>query len=93
MLSPQEVGKSGIGRIVLQRLGENVAFSELSYRYPLKLLSPRIPQKDTAIVYILSYGGGLVGGDRISLQVNVQSGANLLLLTQVRCGTLGSLLR
>lgn len=82
--SPQEVGRSGIGNIVLHRLGDSVAFSELSYQYPLKLLSPRITRSDTAIVYILSYGGGLVGGDQISMKVKVESGANLLLLTQVR---------
>ena len=84
ILSPQEVGRSGIGSIVLHRLGDGVAFSELSYRYPLKLLSPRIADSRAAIVYILSYGGGLVGGDQISMNVKVEPGANLLLLTQVR---------
>lgn len=36
------------------------------------------------IAYMLSYGGGLVGGDRIELEVDVGEGAALMLLTQVR---------
>ncbi|EJU02362.1 UreD-domain-containing protein [Dacryopinax primogenitus] len=63
----------------------SASFSELSYSYPLKLLSP--PSHADApgpvrIVYVLSYGGGLVGGDKIELDVEVQEGARLVLLTQ-----------
>lgn len=79
----------GKGRAVLSALADEAVFSELSYRYPLKLLSPRtystpggIP---AAIAYMLSYGGGLVSGDVIELEVSVGSGTALMLLTQVSC--------
>ncbi|THH06939.1 hypothetical protein EW145_g3733 [Phellinidium pouzarii] len=73
---------AGFGRISLALHGCQAIFSELSYRYPLKLLSPRVSEPSVAIAYVLTYGGGLVSGDRIDLHVKVASGAALLLLTQ-----------
>jgi urease accessory protein len=74
---------AGHGAIRLQSDGHSVLFSELSATYPLKLLSPRLHHPRVAAVYIMSYGGGLVGGDLIKLDVNVDSDAILLALTQV----------
>ena len=76
--------QAGSGRIVLGGQGRHVAFSELSSAYPLKLLSPRIVQNKVAVVYVLTYGGGLVGGDQLQLCVDVQDDAVLVLLSQVR---------
>jgi hypothetical protein len=73
----------GRGRIAVQALGPDVSFSELSASYPLKLLSTRVFQEGVAIVYILTYGGGLVGGDVVDLHVDIGPGCKLLLLTQV----------
>ena len=78
-----QVDDAGKGRIELALNGREAVFSELSYRYPLKLLSPRIYENFVAIAYILSYGGGLVSGDRIHLNVTLHSESILLLLTQV----------
>ncbi|KAF8640877.1 hypothetical protein AX17_000525 [Amanita inopinata Kibby_2008] len=72
----------GTGRIALTAQGPNVAFSELSSAYPLKLLSPRISQDKVAVVYVLTYGGGLVSGDQLNLGVDVSGGAALVLLSQ-----------
>jgi hypothetical protein len=78
----------GGGRVISRSHGSAVVFSELYSTYPLKLLSPKITQDGVALVYILSYGGGLVGGDRITLSVDVGSGTILVLLSQVyRYGT------
>jgi urease accessory protein UreH len=79
--------RHGKGRAIVLVSGREASFSELSYAYPLKLLSPGTISSSsavpTAIAYILSYGGGLVSGDRIELGVDVRGGAALLLLTQV----------
>lgn len=75
---------AGNGCIRLSLHGHSAIFSELSYRYPLKLLSPRINEPAVAIAYVLTYGGGLISGDRINVKVEVSSGTTLLLLTQVR---------
>ncbi|KAF9015503.1 UreD urease accessory protein-domain-containing protein [Cyathus striatus] len=72
---------AGGGRISVSLYGTK-AILELSATYPLKLLSPRISQDRVAVVYVLSYGGGLVGGDRVKLSVDVQPGANLVVLSQ-----------
>ncbi|KAL1737109.1 UreD urease accessory protein-domain-containing protein [Schizophyllum commune] len=74
--------EAGTGRICLSLLDSSAVFSELSATYPLKLLSPRTSPPNVAVVYILSYGGGLVGGDRVSLSVAVERGAVLVLLSQ-----------
>ena len=78
--------QSGSGRIRLSLHGNEAVFSELSYSYPLKLLSPRVHEPCCGIAYMLTYGGGLVSGDRINVSVEVGSGASLLLLTQVSLG-------
>ena len=53
----------GCGRITASLHGHSVVLSELSSAYPLKIISPRVLSRpDVAIAYILSYGGGLVGG-------------------------------
>ena len=74
---------AGGGRIASLIHGSEVVFSELSATYPLKLLSPRIVQAGVGLVYVLSYGGGLVGGDRVQLSVDVGTGTTLVLLSQV----------
>ncbi|KAL1748546.1 UreD urease accessory protein-domain-containing protein [Schizophyllum fasciatum] len=73
---------AGTGRICLSLLDSNAVFSELSAAYPLKLLSPRTSPPNVAVAYVLSYGGGLVGGDRVSLDVSVERDAILVLLSQ-----------
>ncbi len=73
----------GSGRIAVRLEGSEAILSELASSYPLKLLSPRLPPHNVAVVYILSYGGGLVAGDRVKLNVDVEKGAALVLLTQV----------
>jgi len=74
---------SGQGHILLKRHGSQAVFERMSYSYPLKILSPRLDtDSKAALAYILGYGGGLVGGDRIQLDVQVDADASLLLLTQ-----------
>ena len=73
---------AGHGQIAVSLHAGSAVLSTLSSKYPLKLLSPYIHDK-TALVYLMTYGGGLVGGDEIVVDVKVQSGARLLLLSQV----------
>ncbi|KLO17081.1 UreD-domain-containing protein [Schizopora paradoxa] len=75
-------GDAGNGHIQLDLHGREAIFSKLSYQYPLKLLSPRIAEQGVAIAYVLTYGGGLVSGDRINLHVDVGSSTSLVMLTQ-----------
>src|SRR5271155_3642679 len=76
--------REGKGHIVLSRAGDTSSqvLSTLSFQYPLKLISPRLPGQPCTSVFMMSYGGGLVGGDQIELSVSIESGCKLSLLTQ-----------
>ena len=51
---------------------------------PGMIMSPRRDTgQRTSILYVLSYGGGLVGGDRIELDIRVEVNTKLVALTQV----------
>jgi urease accessory protein len=53
--------------------------------YPLKLLTPSpLPSQPRNIhtAYTLAYGGGLVAGDIVTLNADIDSGCGLVLLTQ-----------
>ncbi|KAI9785352.1 MAG: hypothetical protein M1839_000370 [Geoglossum umbratile] len=54
----------------------------LSYTYPLKLISPTHPSQRAILIFLLSYGGGLVSGDAITLSADVLANARLALVTQ-----------
>jgi len=60
--------------------GESAVVSCISTA-PLRLLAPR-PRGASAWAVAASYGGGLVAGDQICLQVEVEEGATALLGTQ-----------
>jgi urease accessory protein len=97
-VTPLRKAVHGSGRAELHAFGDNAHFAELSYTYPLKLLSPRSSTavqdeaaQRVAMLYNLTYGGGLIGGDCVELSLDVKTGAKLLLLTQV-CNPSGSFL-
>ncbi|KAI5453632.1 hypothetical protein NCC49_005454 [Naganishia albida] len=78
----------GAGQLFLSSSDNSPAparFTHLSGTYPLKLLAPTpLPSQPSnlRVCYILAYGGGLVAGDTISLQVGIGAGSRLILLTQ-----------
>ena len=82
---------AGHGKITAQIHSNQVEFPVLAYTYPLKLLSPRMQQERVGVVYMMTYGGGLVGGDRISLTINIEHDARLVLLSQVLLSKVWSL--
>ncbi|KAF5356138.1 hypothetical protein D9756_004073 [Leucocoprinus leucothites] len=84
-LSSSEIKKVAVGggRITLGVHSTKAIFEELSGAYPLKLLSPQVYEPGVAIVYLLSYGGGLVAGDRVDLDVELKDGSKLLGSTKV----------
>lgn len=75
--------REGKGHIVLSRASDTTqVLSTLSFQYPLKLISPRLLGQPCTSVFMMSYGGGLVGGDQIDLSVHVEDNTKLCLLTQ-----------
>ncbi|RPB29920.1 UreD-domain-containing protein [Terfezia boudieri ATCC MYA-4762] len=56
--------------------------SSFGFVYPLKLISSSEPTDKCLTIFILSYGGGLVSNDKISLKVVLEENVKLCLLTQ-----------
>ncbi|KAI1191441.1 UreD urease accessory protein-domain-containing protein [Nemania serpens] len=81
---PKSSSSPGEGRIVADLLPNGISTLEhVSYQYPLKLISPSSKiNQESILVFLLSYGGGLVGGDQVNLSVEVRSGAKLSIVTQ-----------
>ena len=85
VLSPRHL-PPGAGIATLSLTGttsSNATFSDLQFSYPLKLIVPsRFFFDRIACLYMLSYGGGLVAGDHVKLELSVEMGAGLVILTQ-----------
>ncbi|KAK3994681.1 putative urease accessory protein [Cladorrhinum sp. PSN332] len=81
---PKSSSSPGEGHIVAKSLPEGISGLEtFSYQYPLKLISPsRPPETKSVLVFLLSYGGGLVAGDNVKLEVDVLANAKLTIVTQ-----------
>ncbi|RIA92973.1 UreD urease accessory protein [Glomus cerebriforme] len=58
------------------------SFSTFRASYPIKLLTPKVHSPYLAAAYIITYGGGMVSGDSVSLSVETHPNVNLMLLTQ-----------
>ncbi|RDA94449.1 hypothetical protein CP533_2216 [Ophiocordyceps camponoti-saundersi (nom. inval.)] len=75
----------GEGKLVAKLLpGGGSGLETILYQYPLKLISPSAPSaaQKSVLVFLLSYGGGLVAGDAVNLSIHVRPGASLSLVTQ-----------
>ncbi|KAI3325035.1 UreD-domain-containing protein [Xylariaceae sp. AK1471] len=81
---PKSSSAPGEGRIVVNRLPNHISTLEhITYQYPLKLISPSPKVDQTSVlVFLLSYGGGLVGGDQVNLSIEVRPGGKLSIVTQ-----------
>lgn len=72
---------SGRGHVQVERINGRSVVTRLSATSPLKLLNPRT-NSDCAWIFTSTYGGGLLGGDSIRMEVDVAAGARCLLSTQ-----------
>ena len=83
----ESVPGKGILGLALLHPGAQVC-QQLTYQYPLKLIAPDPhkslddKQRPVSVVFILTYGGGLVGGDQITLRAHLLSDTRLIFLTQ-----------
>ncbi|KAL4781734.1 UreD urease accessory protein-domain-containing protein [Aspergillus varians] len=73
----------GAGNLEVHAFCGFSSISAFSSTYPLKLVAPPCrPTSKAALAFMMSYGDGLVAGDRVDLKVTVQPKARLALLTQ-----------
>ena len=71
----------GVGMLKFALAGERTVVSQSLATSPLKLLNPR-NHGNAAWIFSSSYGGGLVGGDQLAIDVSVEADATGLLSTQ-----------
>ncbi|CAJ2507663.1 Uu.00g088490.m01.CDS01 [Anthostomella pinea] len=81
---PKSSSLPGEGRVVVKLMPNHVsALESITYQYPLKLISPSpTAEQGSVLVFLLSYGGGLVGGDQVNLFIEVKPKARLSVVTQ-----------
>ena len=81
---PESSSSPGQGSILAKILPNGMSgLEKITYQYPLKLISPApVAGQASVLVFLLSYGGGLVGGDSVNLSINLCPKARLSLVTQ-----------
>ncbi|KAG9232610.1 urease accessory protein-like protein UreD [Amylocarpus encephaloides] len=86
MSSPFPPSSSAPGKgclIVGQSPQKLSCLSKMTFQYPLKLISPSpASHHKSVLVFLLTYGGGLVGGDQVNLTIDVQKASKLSIATQ-----------
>jgi urease accessory protein len=86
MASPFPFSSSspGEGKLVVELAPQKIsALSTMTFQYPLKLISPSpTSHQKSLLVFLLTYGGGLVGGDQVHLSITVKKGSKLSIVTQ-----------
>ncbi|KAL9113108.1 MAG: hypothetical protein Q9227_002720 [Pyrenula ochraceoflavens] len=87
--NPASVPSSTLGQglISLHLLPPNTpVLHPFLFHYPLKLISPAphisLSGHPISLIFLLTYGGGLVAGDWINLKISVGEKARLVLVTQ-----------
>jgi len=81
---PPSESSPGEGNLSVHLLPQAIsALSRITFQYPLKLISPSpTAHQKSVLVFLLTYGGGLVGGDQVHLTINVKANAKLSIVTQ-----------
>ena len=80
-LSPPRVGRDGALALAFERRGPATVLARSRSTLPLQVLAPLALDDPAAVVSILNPTGGLVGGDRLAIEVTVGADAHACLTT------------
>ncbi|KAI8371860.1 urease accessory protein UreD [Blakeslea trispora] len=72
----------GKGVLVCHCYHDLSKFERIHAQYPLKFIPTTGHADRLAVVYMLSYGGGVISGDQFEIDIQVKKNAILLLMTQ-----------
>ncbi|GAA0161692.1 hypothetical protein LIER_17946 [Lithospermum erythrorhizon] len=73
------------GKVVVEKVADKSTVTRCFSKYPLKFIIPRkvgSSQIDAVWIYTITYGGGIVSGDSISIDITVGEGCTTVLTTQ-----------
>jgi len=79
--APERVGRDGRLHLRFERRGARTVLAACRWTVPLQVLAPLALPDPAAVVSILNPTGGLVGGDRLVIEVEVGPGAHACLTT------------
>jgi urease accessory protein len=74
--------RSGLARIHVRSADEGTRLAILDQRAPLRVLFPRVPAGDVPEAVLINIGGGVVGGDRLEVEVIAGADARLRATSQ-----------
>ena len=80
-VDPARVGRDGALALRFERRGPATVVSACRSTLPLQVLAPVALEDPAAVVSILNPTGGLVGGDRLLIEVDAREGAHAVLTT------------
>lgn len=80
----------GVGRLAYERRAGRNRIADLYHRDPMRFLFPNAAPGDIEPAVLVTTSGGLVGGDRMDLTVDVGAGTDALLLAQAAEKVYGS---
>lgn len=72
----------GRGRVVARAVAGGTSLAEAHATSPLRFVRPTFPGSRAAAVCLVTFGGGLVDGDAVDLDLVVEEGATLVVFTQ-----------
>jgi urease accessory protein len=75
------IGRDGSLQLGFEQRGLATVLTRCRYTLPLQVMAPLDLPDAAAVVSVLNPTGGLVGGDRLAIDVNVGSGAHACLTT------------
>ena len=75
------VGRDGGLSVRFERRAGRTVLSRCRYTLPLQVMAPMALDDPAAIVSVLNPTGGLVGGDRLAIEIDVAAGAHACLTT------------
>jgi urease accessory protein len=78
---PDRVGRDGTLHLRFERRGAATILARCRYSLPLQVLAPVALEGTAAVVSILNPTGGLVGGDRLMVDVSAEPDAHAVLTT------------
>jgi len=79
--TPLRVGRDGVLRLELERRGTRTVIAGCRWTLPLQILAPVAVDDAALVVSVLNPTGGLVGGDRLDVEVTLGPGAHACLTT------------
>lgn len=81
MIAPGRVGRDGALRLCFERRGAATVLAGCRSTLPLQVLAPVALDDPAAVVSVLNPTGGVLGGDRLAIDVEVGAGAHACLTT------------